>query len=117
METTWSQVVPGGLGINSTVRQDLRVCIQDRPGLVVLMIELENALGQMATNAEPTKMWSPYRQPLGKFLNRYTPEVRAPSGSPEHPLCSSFSEFYTRPRLTTLGGVRVELCMHALMPW
>jgi hypothetical protein len=56
--------------------------MQDRPGLVVLMIELENALGQMATNAEPTKMWSPYRQPLGKFLNRYTPEVGAPLPPP-----------------------------------
>ena len=43
---------------------------------MVLMIELENALAQMATNAEPTKLWSPYRQPLAKFLNKYTSEVR-----------------------------------------
>ena len=50
--------------------------MQERPGLVVLMIELENALAQMATNAEPTKLWSPYRQPLAKFLNKYTTEVR-----------------------------------------
>jgi hypothetical protein len=40
------------------------------------MIELENALGQLPTNTEPTKLWSPYREPLAKFLNKYTEEVR-----------------------------------------
>ena len=39
------------------------------------MIELENALALMATNTEPTKMWSPYREPLAKFLNKYPIEV------------------------------------------
>lgn len=39
------------------------------------MIELENALGQLVSKTEPTKMWSPYREPLAKFLNKYTEEV------------------------------------------
>ncbi len=48
---------------------------QERPGLVVLMIELEGALAQMPSNTEPTKMWSPYREPLARFLNKYPEEV------------------------------------------
>lgn len=44
---------------------------EDRPGLVVLTIELEGAL--LATQAAPTpaKLTSPYRAPLTKFLNKY----------------------------------------------
>ena len=42
---------------------------------MVLTIELEKALGQMATNMQPTKMWSPYRDPLTKYLNKYSGEV------------------------------------------
>ena len=42
---------------------------------MVLVIELENALTHMHTTVEPSKMWSPYRQPLAKFLNKYTVEV------------------------------------------
>lgn len=55
--------------------------VQERPGLVVLMIELEAALAQMPANTEPTKMWSPYREPLARFLNKYPEEVcpRSPS--------------------------------------
>ncbi|BDA47386.1 probable transcription-associated protein 1 [Coccomyxa sp. Obi] len=49
----------------------------ERPGLVVLMIELEGALAQMPSNTEPTKMWSPYREPLAKFLNKYPEEAVA----------------------------------------
>lgn len=49
--------------------------VQEQPGLVVLVIELENALTHMHTTVEPSKMWSPYRQPLAKFLNKYTVEV------------------------------------------
>ncbi|EIE23491.1 hypothetical protein COCSUDRAFT_65942 [Coccomyxa subellipsoidea C-169] len=47
----------------------------ERPGLVVLMIELEGALAQMPSNTEPTKMWSPYREPLARFLNKYPEEA------------------------------------------
>lgn len=49
--------------------------MQEQPGLVVLVIELENALTHMHTTVEPSKMWSPYREPLAKFLNKYTVEV------------------------------------------
>ncbi|KAK9813301.1 hypothetical protein WJX72_012102 [[Myrmecia] bisecta] len=47
----------------------------DRPGLVVLTIELELALGQMPGSQPPSKMWSPYRLPLTKFLNKYAAEA------------------------------------------
>ena len=50
---------------------------QDRPGLVVLTIELENVLHTMTNHHQPTKLWSPYREPLALFLNKYTAEVRA----------------------------------------
>ena len=48
---------------------------QERPGLVVLTIELEKALSQTGSNMQPTKTWSPYRDPLAKFLNKYSKEV------------------------------------------
>ena len=50
-------------------------CEQERPGLVVLTIELENALAQTSSVFLPSKLWSPYREPLTKFLNRYAAEV------------------------------------------
>ena len=50
--------------------------LQDRPGLVVLTIELETALSQMLGSYSPSKMWSPYRAPLARFLCKYTSEVR-----------------------------------------
>ncbi len=50
--------------------------VQDRPGLVVLTIELETALSQMLGSYSPSKMWSPYRAPLARFLCKYTSEVR-----------------------------------------
>ncbi len=49
--------------------------VQDRPGLVVLVIELENALANMQANTHSTVLWSPYREPLSKFLNKYSVEV------------------------------------------
>lgn len=49
--------------------------VQERPGLVVLTIELEKALSQTSNNMQPTKTWSPYRDPLAKFLNKYSKEV------------------------------------------
>ena len=49
---------------------------------MVLVIELENALAHMHTTVEPSKMWSPYREPLAKFLNKYTVEV-----APRSPCC------------------------------
>lgn len=57
---------------------------QERPGLVVLTIELEKALGQTAHNMQSTKMWSPYRQPLAKYLNKYAAEVRRPALPERH---------------------------------
>ena len=49
--------------------------VQERPGLVVLTIELEGALAQMPGNLSPSRMWSPYREPLAKFLNKYSVDV------------------------------------------
>lgn len=49
--------------------------MQERPGLVVLTIELEGALAQMPGNLTPSRMWSPYREPLAKFLNKYSVDV------------------------------------------
>ena len=49
--------------------------VQERPGLVVLTIELEGALAQMPGSLSPSRMWSPYRQPLAKFLNKYSADV------------------------------------------
>lgn len=46
-----------------------------RAGLVVVTIELEKALSQTMSNMQPTKTWSPYRDPLAKFLNRYAAMV------------------------------------------
>ena len=51
------------------------VTVQERPGLVVLTIELEGALAQMPGSLSPSRMWSPYRQPLAKFLNKYSADV------------------------------------------
>ena len=72
--------------IEQILQEDLldnRVCTQERPGLVVLMIELESALSQMPSNTEPTKMWSPYREPLARFLNKYPEEVLRPTHHPK----------------------------------
>lgn len=49
--------------------------VQERPGLVVLTIELEGALTQMPGNFSPSRVWSPYREPLAKFLNKYSVDV------------------------------------------
>ena len=45
-----------------------------RPGIVVLTIGLEEALHQLPGSILPNKMWSPYRAPLARFLNRYAQE-------------------------------------------
>ena len=46
---------------------------EKRPGIVVLTIGLEEALYQLPS-MHPSKMWSPYRAPLTRFLNRYAEE-------------------------------------------
>ena len=43
---------------------------------MVLTIELETALSQLLGSYSPSKMWSPYRAPLARFLCKYTSEVR-----------------------------------------
>jgi len=64
-----------------------------RAGLVVVTIELEKALSQTMSNMQPTKTWSPYRDPLAKFLNRYAPMVDPPPPgaqfrtTPHLPMC------------------------------
>jgi hypothetical protein len=47
---------------------------EGRPGIVVLTIGLEEALYQLSGTVFPSKMWSPYRAPLTRFLNRYAQE-------------------------------------------
>ena len=59
---------------------------------MVLVIELENALAHMHTTVEPSKMWSPYREPLAKFLNKYTVEVAPCSPMPLLCVCPSLAE-------------------------
>ena len=44
---------------------------------MVLTIELEGALAVTANNVYPSKMWSPYREPLILFLNRHKQQVLA----------------------------------------
>eukprot|EP00884_Botryococcus_braunii_P021983 jgi/Botrbrau1/8469/Bobra.0237s0086.1 len=44
-------------------------------GLVVLTIELENALARTPDNLHPSINWSPYRPPLARFLNKYPAEA------------------------------------------
>lgn len=44
---------------------------KERPGLVVLMIGLEQTLHKFPSCPAPSKMASPFREPLIKFLNRY----------------------------------------------
>lgn len=46
----------------------------NRPGLMVLVIGLEDALPSLPGPALPSKRWSPYRDALVKFLNRYSQE-------------------------------------------
>lgn len=45
-----------------------------RPGIVVLTIGLEEALCHLSGQILPSKMSSPYRAPLTRFLNRYSDE-------------------------------------------
>ena len=47
---------------------------EGRPGIVVLTIGLEEALHQLPNTTLPSRMWSPYRAPLTRFLNRYAEE-------------------------------------------
>jgi len=47
---------------------------EGRTGIVVLTIGLEEALSQLPGPVVPSKMWSPYRAPLTRFLNRYPDE-------------------------------------------
>jgi hypothetical protein len=66
----------------------------------VLVIELENALANMQSNAHSTVLWSPYREPLTKFLNKYSVEVSK--------LCSpSVAGLVTR-----VGAVRSKEATH-----
>lgn len=42
-----------------------------RPGLVVITIGLEDALPVLPGPAHPNKCWSPYREPLVRYLEKY----------------------------------------------
>ena len=46
----------------------------ERPGIVVLTIGLEESLPKLPGAVIPSKLWSPYRLPLVRFLNQYPTE-------------------------------------------
>ncbi|KAL4439666.1 hypothetical protein ABPG75_002667 [Micractinium tetrahymenae] len=46
----------------------------ERPGIVVLTIGLEESLPKLPGAVIPSKLWSPYRLPLIRFLNQYPAE-------------------------------------------
>lgn len=46
----------------------------ERPGIVVLTIGLEESLPKLPGAVLPSKLWSPYRLPLIRFLNQYPAE-------------------------------------------
>eukprot|EP00887_Chlorella_sp_A99_P004017 scaffold11.g4017.t1 len=48
-----------------------------RPGIVVLTIGLEESLPRLPGPALPSRLWSPYRAPLARFLCRYPEEAVA----------------------------------------
>lgn len=52
----------------------LLVIAGDRPGIVVLTIGLEDSLPKLPGTVIPSKLCSPYRLPLLRFLNRYPDE-------------------------------------------
>lgn len=66
----------------------------DRPGIVVLTIGLEEALHELPGAIVPSKMWSPYRAPLTRFLNRFPQESVA--YFVESPSRLSKPEYFTR---------------------
>ena len=43
----------------------------ERPGIVVLTIGLEESLPKLPASTTSSKLWSPYRLPLIRFLNQY----------------------------------------------
>ena len=53
---------------------------------MVLTIELEGALAVTANNVYPSKMWSPYREPLILFLNRHKEQVSSDRPNPSRSL-------------------------------
>jgi len=46
----------------------------NRPGLVVVTIGLELSLKSLPGPAFPSKCWSPYREPMVRFLSKYPKE-------------------------------------------
>lgn len=46
----------------------------NRPGLVIVTISLESSLQLLPGPAFPSKCWSPYREPLVRFLSKYPKE-------------------------------------------
>lgn len=49
----------------------------ERPGIVVLTIGLEESLPKLPGTVIPSKLWSPYRLPLIRFLNQYPADRQA----------------------------------------
>lgn len=80
---------------------------QERPGLVVLTIELEGALTQMPGSLAPSKLWSPYREPLAKFLNKYSQDVS--------PCALSFSPLQGAARLCLPYICTFTTCTQSLL--
>ena len=91
---------------------------ESRPGIVVLTIGLEENLHRLPGAVVSSKMWSPYRAPLTRFLNRYPQEsVAYFLGSSQH---LANPQYFTRlldiirnplgrPLLDALAGSTAEM--------
>ncbi|KAL4854024.1 Transcription-associated protein 1 [Chlorella vulgaris] len=79
--TEW-EVASGMLDIFHKLPQQAKKFLEtqgDRPGIVVLTIGLEDSLPKLPGTVIPSKLCSPYRLPLLRFLNRVAYFINAPS--------------------------------------
>ena len=84
LSTAWQRGVQGSLLCVNNTLHVARMLVSahdrtagERPGLVVLVIELETALAKTPGVNVPCKLTSPYRAPLTKFLNKHAREAVA----------------------------------------
>jgi hypothetical protein len=68
------QVAVGSVCVTHTDRAAAPLGAGERPGIVVLTIGLEESLPKLPGAVIPSKLWSPYRLPLVRFLNQYPTE-------------------------------------------
>jgi transformation/transcription domain-associated protein len=90
----------------------------DRPGIVVLTIGLEESLPKLPGAVIPSKLWSPYRLPLIRFLTHYPAEsvayfLESPSRLAKDAYFSRLLDIIRRPEgaelLNALAGAPAQL--------